>query len=153
MVWIFTLGGWAVAGVFIIIGFFGQSSKLRREEADKLADGLIQRLNQTVEQQTKDIAKMQADMEAHTKSRDEEIRKLSDDLKHMQGRNAVLEELFKGRDPQMQAFLKDAPMLMEIAQSNNQLAKATNESVGSLADAVRELVERIDGGHLELREA
>ena len=74
-------------------------------------------------------------------------------LDHFKGRNAVLEELFKGRDPQMQAFLKDAPTLMEIAQSNNQLAKATNESVGSLADAVRELVERIDGGHLELREA
>ncbi|MDE2022414.1 MAG: hypothetical protein KGI71_05900 [Patescibacteria group bacterium] len=140
--WILTISGWAVAGFFVFLGFFGGGSKARREEAEKLADGLIQRLNQTVDQQGKDIEMLKTQLIDHKSQID-----------HFKGRNAVLEELFKGRDPQMQAFLKDAPHLMEIAQSNNELANSTNKAVGSLADAVRELVERIDGGHLELHHA
>lgn len=148
--WILTISGWAVAGIFVIIGFFGQGNKTRKEESDKLADGLINRLQQTVEQQTKDIFKMQQDMVENTKNRDEEIRKLSDDLKHMQGRNAVLEDLFKGRDPAMQVFLKDAPHLFEITEQNNNFAKVTHDAITELAKAMKDLVERIDGNHLSV---
>ena len=142
IVGLLAVAGWIIAGIFVFVGIFGKGYGERRRESDELADGLIKRLKETVDQQSRDIELLKTQM-IEQKSQ----------LDHFKGRNAVLEELFKGRDPQMQAFLKDAPTLMEIAQSNNQLAKATNESVGSLADAVRELVERIDGGHLELREA
>lgn len=112
------LGGYAVVGFLAVFGYFKKDDG-RRKESDDLADTLIERLQQTVNQQTKDLAKMQVDMEHHTKDRDEQIRKLSDDLKHMQGRNSILEDLFKGRDPGMQDFLKNAPELLSTTRETS----------------------------------
>lgn len=136
-------GGYALVGLLAILGYFKKGSDDRRSEETKLADGLITRLQQTVDQNAKDMLKMQADMEKHTKDRDEQIRKLSDDLKHMQGRNSVLEDLFKGRDPAMQAFLKDAPSLIGIARENNGLAKEMAQGLGSLESTLAKFVDTL----------
>lgn len=135
-------GGYAIVGALVVLGFFKKDDS-RRTESDSIADTLINRLQQTVEQQTKDIARMQFDMDRHTKDRDEQIRKLSDELQHMKGRNSVLEDLFKGRDPAMQAFLKDAPALFDVAKENNGLAREMAQGLGSLEGTLSRFIETL----------
>lgn len=133
MSWIFTILGWGVAGVFVFMGFFGQNSKQRKEESDKLADGLIQRLKETVDQQGKDNLALSAKLDQTTK-----------ELHIMQGRNSVLEGLFNGSENSIMAFLKQAPELLQVAQQNHELAQSTNAAIGRLAEAMTSLVERAD---------
>lgn len=141
---ILALGGYVLAGVFAFGGLMDRQSKSRNKESDDLADTLINRLKQTVEQQTKDIEKMDQNFKTQSIKRDSEIMKLQTDLSHLQGRNAVLEDLFKGRDPAMQAFLKEAPDMIAGVRENNQLVKGTVTAVKEMAEAVKSLVARID---------
>lgn len=128
----FTIGGWVVAGIFVVLGFFGRGEASRRAENDKLADSVISRQKEDNEQKGKQIAALTIDLEQTKK-----------DLHQLQGRNTLLEELFKGRDPAMQTFLATAPRLIQIAEDNNNLAKATNASVGQMATALTELMTRL----------
>lgn len=137
------LSGYVVAGVFAFRGQWDAASKQKREEADKLADGLITRLQQTVEQQSKDLETMKGEMDRHTKERNAEVQQLRDDLKHLQGRNSVLEDLFKGRDPAMQSFFKDAPKLFDMAETNHGLINETNAEIKNLAQTLAKFVDAI----------
>lgn len=136
-------GGYAMFGIFAAFGYFNRQDTTRTKESDQLADTLIKRLQQTVDQQAKDLARMDTDMKAHTEKRDVEIKKLQGDLSHLTGRNSVLEDLFKGRDPGMQMFLKEAPELIRVAQENNVLGKSTAVSVKIMADAMTTLIEHL----------
>lgn len=125
--------GWGVTGFLVVTGIFGSKYTDRRKESDRLADDLINRLKETVEQQSKDIAELKTQMSTQRA-----------ELDHVKGRNSVLEDLFKGRDPGMQQFLKDAPMLMEIAHANNALAKENSEAVSHLTDTLSTFFERLE---------
>lgn len=118
-------GGYALVGIFAVLGYFNGTVSSRRKESDSLADGLISRLKETVDQQQKTMDATNVRLDQTTK-----------ELHQMQGRNGMLEELFKGRDPAMQTFLQAAPRLIEIANENNVLAKATSTSVAAMADAL-----------------
>ena len=119
--------GWIIAGALALAGVFNAKFRERRRESDETATNLINNLRTTVEVQEKSIAKMQHDMDEHTKQRDIEIKDLRDKVHNLSGRNSVLEDLFKGRDPAMQLFLKDAPNLMTIARQNNILISEQND--------------------------
>lgn len=133
--------GWTIAGFFVVMGIFGSKNSERRRESDVLADGLIQRLKETVEQQSKDIAELQTQMVNQQA-----------ELNHVKGRNAVLEDLFKGRDPSMQQFLSDAPTLMEIARENNGLAKEMGNGLSKLEGTLARFIDTLQPAliHAEL---
>lgn len=152
---ILEIAGFAVMGILVFTGAFSGKTRERRTEADDLSDKLITRLQQTVDQQAKDLDKMREDMNEHTKARDAEVKELRDQLKHLQGRNGVLEDLFKGRDPQMQMFLKDAPELMTIARANNSLAKENSEAITHLTQKLAQFIDTLQPLliHFELKKA
>lgn len=137
--------GYILLGVFAFVGYFKKDTSALVEEADQVRQKLISSLKDTVDQQDRTLKKMQEDMEKHTEKRDLEVKDLRDKLHNLTGRNAVLEDLFKGRDPAMQSFLKDAPTLITIAHENNQLGKSTAESVKRMADALASLMQHIEG--------
>jgi outer membrane murein-binding lipoprotein Lpp len=147
------VSGYVIAGVFALRGQWDTAAKQKRSEADELSDKLIERLQQTVDQQSKDLENMRVAMEKHTSERNKEVQTLRDDLKHLQGRNGVLEDLFRGRDPAMQAFLKDAPTLMEIARENNGLARETGQGLQKLEATLSRFVDNLSPLliHLELK--
>lgn len=133
---ILTIGGWIIAGVLAVVGVFNKQSRERRREDEDVASNLIKNLQTTVEVQEKTIAKMQETMEKHTKERNEEMQKLRDQMTHISGRNSMLEDLFKGRDPQMQAFLKEAPMLVEIIKADHELIEENTKMLTALGSAM-----------------
>lgn len=149
------IGGYFVVGLFVFLGYFKRSTDDRRSEADKLADGLITRLQQTVDQQAKDMTALQEQMNKHTVQRDAEIKDLRGKVDHLTGRNGVLEDLFKGRDPAMQTFLKEAPTLITIARENNGLAKEMADGLGSLENTLMKFVDTLQPLliHLELKKS
>jgi uncharacterized protein YPO0396 len=135
-----TLGGWLAAGGLAVFGLFNMTARQRRKESDDLADGLIKRLQQTVDQQAADLKRMQDEMTKHTQMRDSEIKELSGKVSHLQGRNSVLEDILKGRDPLQSEFFKASPKLFEIATENNRLAKETSEAISELVDAIEKIL-------------
>ena len=135
--------GWVLAGAFALLGMFNSKQRERRRDDDITAANLINTLKTTVDIQEKAIAKMRTDMEEHTRQRDVEIKELRDKVHNLSGRNGVLEDLFKGRDPGMQNFLKEAPMLMDIARENNGLAKETSKALVNLTNTIEHLVSRL----------
>lgn len=147
------LSGYALVGFFAMMGYFKKNIvDERQNEADKVGDVLINRLKDTVDQQEKTITKMLSDMKEHTEKRDKEMSLMRDDLHKMKGRNELLEELFKGRDPAMQDFLKNAPMLVQIVKENNGLAKDSSEALTHLTDTIASFVNSLQPIliHLEL---
>jgi len=135
------MGGWVIAGVFGVIGIFNRQARERRKEDESVATNLINNLQKTVDLQEDTMKKMRLEMDAHTKERNEEIKGIRDQMSHLQGRNAVLEELFKGRDPAMQAFLKDAPMLLEITKKDHELIEESMKSITGLSATMSKFVE------------
>lgn len=138
------LGGYAVFGVMTFTGFFKKDDS-RRKESDTIADTLISRLQAQVTQ-------MQKDMDEHAVMRDTEIKTLRSQVDHLSGRNSVLEDLFKGRDPAMQVFFKDAPKLFDIAHENNGLAKENAQAIQNLTGTMAKFVDTLQPLliHLEL---
>ena len=138
---ILTMGGWIIAGVLGIVGFFDRGKRERRKEDDDVASNLIKNLQVTADVQEKKIIKMQEEMEAHGKERDKEVQALREELKHLSGRNSMLEDLFKGRDPQMQAFLKDVPILMEITKKDHELIEQGSQALTVLVETMTKFLE------------
>lgn len=135
--------GYVVAGIFAFRGQWDTASKTKQSEERQLSDDLIKRLQQTVDQQAKDLEKMRDDMKEHTRVRDLEVKDLRDKVKHLEGRNGVLEDLFRGRDPAMQTFLRDAPKLIEIAHANNALAKENSDALTHLTTTIASFVDTL----------
>lgn len=135
--------GWAMAGLFAIAGYFNKENKQRESDGDKTASNLINNLKDTVGIQEKTIAKLQADMDAHTKARDVEIKQLQSDLNHLKGRNGLLEELFKGQDPDMQKFFNEAPELLILTKETHELAKNNAEMLAGLTQSMQIFVDKV----------
>ena len=79
-------------------------------------------------------------MDLHTLERNKEMQTLREELKHLSGRNSMLEDLFKGRDPQMQTFLKEAPTLIELTKKDHELIEQSSEAVTALVKTMNEFV-------------
>ena len=122
-------GGYIIAGIFVVLGMFGMSSRTRRKENDGLADTLITNLQRTVDVQKTEISQLQTQREEQGK-----------EIAHLQGRLSVMMEILQGRDPLQAAFFKESPMLFAIARENKELAEKTNESVGHMALAVENFI-------------
>lgn len=126
-------GGYIVAGVLVVLGYLGMGSRDRRKDDDTVATNLINNLQKTVDLQEKTI-----------KATSDKLDQTTKELHQMQGRNSVLEGLFNGNENSILSFLKAAPRLISVAEENNTLAKATNASVGQMAQALTSLMQHLD---------
>lgn len=127
----------AGVGVFAFIGWFGKQKDGRQQESDALADTLINRLKEQV-------AQMQTDIDAHTVTRDAEIKELRTRVDHLTGRNSMLEDLFKGRDPLMQDFYKKAPDLIEGVRKNGEDMRKLEQTLTKFVDALQPVLVHIE---------
>lgn len=130
------LGGWVIAGIFAVIGMFSFTTKSRRVENDQLTTNLINNLTKTVETYKEENANLKTQMEKNASERDAQILKLQTDFSHLAGRNSLLEELFKGRDPKQEAAYSEIPKMSATVT-------ATNESVGELADLIKTFINTV----------
>lgn len=138
---LFPFIGWVIAGVLAVVGYFNIKTKDRQKESDGLADTLIKRLQQTVDSQTEDLKRMQVELDTRTNQRDQEIVTLQHDLSHLQGRNGLLEELFKGRDPSMDTFFKkDGPQILSMTQANTASIEILVQSINNLIHTLTPLL-------------
>lgn len=136
---IITVGGWTIAGGLALYGVFNTQQRAREKESDQTASNLITNLRTTVDLQEKEL----------TRLRDKETAQ-GKEIAHLSGQLAMLERVVQGRDPAMQAFLKDAPGLFQIARENNGLAKANSEAITALTSSITLLVEALHhNGHKE----
>lgn len=126
---IITWGGYVIAGILAIVGAFNLQRQAQRTADDQTAANLIQNLKTTTELQEKEI----------TRLRDKEAAQ-GKELAHLQGQLTMLKEIFQGRDPEMQEFLKTVPQLMIIAHENNGLAKAQADALAALTSQITALV-------------
>lgn len=117
------LGGWIIAGFFVILGMFGVAARTRRAENDGIADNLITNLQRTTEVQKTEITELNAKREAQAL-----------EIAHLNGRIQTMMEILQGRDPMQSNFFKESPKLFEYA-------KNTDASIKTLADSVEKLVE------------
>lgn len=127
-----TIVGWMIAGGLAIFGVLNKQWRAREDEADSVAQRLIENLEATVDQQERTINKQAELLEATRK-----------EMHQMQGRNTVLEELFNGSENSILSFLKQTPELMKIARENHTYNKTNSEEIGKLTVAVEQLVEAL----------
>lgn len=124
-----TAAGWILAGILAVIGVLDRATRQRRKEDDETASNLIQNLKTKTELQEKEIETL----------RNKEVSQ-GKEIAHLQGQLKMLSEIMQGRDPAMQSFLKDAPVLMTIARENNGLAKESSEAITRLADTMTDFI-------------
>lgn len=125
-------GGYIVGGAFAVYGIFDMRARTLRTANEETARNLIANLQATVTQQEKVAAKQEKD-----------LGNLRDQLNHMSGRNSVLEDILKGRDPAMAAVFKEAPAIFEIARQNHAMSKSTNEAIVKLTTTLEEFLNRL----------
>lgn len=138
---IINFGGYLIAAGLAVFSLFNSQWKQRQKDVDSTATNLINNLKTTVDIQEKTIAKIQKENSEHIVKRDAELKDLSAKLHELSGRNKVLEDLFKGRDPAMKAFFEDAPVILQIAKENNKLATDNSKAIHDLTEQIMGLVE------------
>lgn len=136
--------GWFAFGVLAVIGLFNKSRRVQRLEDDQTASNLITNLRTTVDVQEKTINQMQVDAAKKDKESREETHALRDQLNQLVGRNTILEELFKGRDPKQDEFFKQAPDVFKIMRETHTLVQQQTNATVHLTEAITKLIDRMD---------
>lgn len=134
------LGGYVIAGILAFLGIFNVQLNSRRKENEALTNELITKLDRKVKDQAEEIELVRQQTKDHAIERDNQIRALQDDIKTLSGKNELLENLFKGRDPIMQTVFKEAPEIFAIARENNIYSKANNVALTELTQTIKDFI-------------
>lgn len=129
---IMALAGWGVAGSFVLLGMFGMSARMRRKESDELADGLINRLQQTVDANAKEITVMTTRIDLQQK-----------EIHQLQGKNQAYLEIISLRDPNTAKVFEMAPEVFATARDTNTVAKKNNESIEELTRTLAHFIDTL----------
>lgn len=116
----------AVGGFFFVMGGFGGKLNDRRKESDQVADGLIVRLQKTVDQNAIDMGAMNRRIDDQQK-----------EIHLLQGKNQGYLEVLSLRRPDIDDIFKDAPLV-------HQIIRDTNKQVGEQAKALTDLTKAIE---------
>lgn len=121
-----------IGGVFVVLGMLGMGAKQRREESEGLADGLIKRLQLTVDQNAKDMTAMSSRIDEQQK-----------EIHQLQGKNEAYLQIISLRDPAIAEVFKAAPDVFIVARETNNLVKAQAAALQSLTKAVEDFIHRL----------
>jgi hypothetical protein len=124
--------GFAAIGGLIIFGVFGSKLGDRRAESDRVADGLIERLQKTVDQNAVDMTAMGKRMDDQQK-----------EIHLLQGQNEAYLKLISLRDPKIAAIFDEAPEIYTIARETHALAQAQVDALKRLTDTMEEFINRL----------
>lgn len=121
--------GFAILGILAFSGIFSTKNKDRRNESDKLADGLINRLKETLDQQAKDMTKMSERIDTQQK-----------EIHHLQGQNEAYLTILSLRDPATAKVFEEAPEIFTVARETNEMVHTNNEVVKELTKSLTEFI-------------
>lgn len=124
--------GWIIAGVLAVIGMFNKQSRDRRTQDDQTAANLINNLKTTVDLQEKQLATMSTEKVAQGK-----------EIANLQGQLTVVNKLLENRDPQVQAFLKEVPILVTAINESNVHSKSNQEAVINLTNMMADFLKKV----------
>jgi len=124
--------GLVLLGVFAFTGVFDTKLSDRRNESDKVADGLIDRLQKTVDQNAKDMLAMSARIDDQQK-----------EIHVLQGKNEAYLQIITLRDPVVKKVFDEAPEIYQIARETHGYAKAQADSLKKLTDTMEEFLNRM----------
>lgn len=126
------LAGFAFMGLFAFTGIFSSKQSERRTESDDLADGLINRLKQTVDQQT-------IDMQTMSKRIDDQQK----EIHTLQGKNEAYLQIITLRDPEVAKVFAEAPGIHVIIRDTNKLAKDNLEALKNLTETMEKFINNL----------
>lgn len=129
------LAGAAIVGGLAVFGLFNTTMRGRRSEDSSVATNLINNLQTSLNLTESNLKATNVKLEQTTK-----------ELHQMQGRNQVLEALFNGQEGSIMAFLKQAPVLVRIAEENNAMAKQNTKDISDLTSSIKLLVGAMQPG-------
>jgi hypothetical protein len=132
-------GGYAVTGLFVVLvmlGYFKDKDDSRRDESDGLADTLINRLKQTVEQQQRDIT---AGQEAQ-KTMTERFESQQKEIHLLQGQNETYVKILALRDKNTEQVFNEAPSIFAIAKETNARVRQHGEAIESLTKTLENFI-------------
>lgn len=124
-------GGYAVVGALVILGYFRQDDG-RLKASEELASNLINRLQQTVEQNSKDMTAMSKRMDDQQK-----------EIHLLQGKNEAYLQIITLRDPDVAKVFDEAPEIYKIARETHEYAKAQADALKKLTDTMEEFLNRM----------
>ncbi len=118
----------ALIGAFAAFGYWGGKDSTRQEKSDQIADGLIDRLQKTVDQNTKDMAAQTVRIDNQQK-----------EIHQLQGQNDAYLKIITLRDPATLKVFEEAPEIYLIARETNEFAREIKEMVAKQAQATTSL--------------
>ncbi len=136
-------GGYAAAGLYfalVSLGFFKDKDDNRRDESDGLADTLINRLKETVEQLQKDFASSETARAQMAQQHEIQQKEMSEKYKDLQEDIKLLQDTLALRDEAAQRVFKQAPTIFALAEDHYALSKATAESLGELVKSMNTFI-------------
>lgn len=122
---ILSWAGWIIAGALGLVGLFDKQRRNNEADDDKTASNLINNLRTTTELQEKELVSL----------RSKEVEQ-GKQIAHLEGQVKVLSEIFQGRDPATQAFLKEIPALVLGIKESNGMAKEQGKAIELLTNTM-----------------
>lgn len=121
-----------IGGIFAFTGVFSTKQSDRRNESDKVADGLIERLTKTVNQNVDDMKAMTIRIDDQQK-----------EIHILQGKNEAYLQIINLRDPGVAKVFEAAPEIQQIIRDIKQLALDQSEALTNLTNAIETFINNL----------
>lgn len=126
------LCGFALIGIFAFTGLWSGKDNDRRTESDKVADGLIGRLQKTVDQNATDMSAMNVRIDSQQR-----------EIHILQGQNDAYLKIITLRDPAVKKIFDDAPEIHQLIRDTNNVAHSQLEATKNLTVAMEQFINRL----------
>lgn len=133
-------GGYVIIGGLALLGYFRKDDS-RQAQSNQVADGLIDRLQKTVDQNGKDMTAMSARIDDQQK-----------EIHQLQGSNDAYLKIITLRDPATAKVFEEAPAIYAIVRETNGDVKAAASSLDELTQTLSRFIDALQPVliHLEL---
>ena len=118
-----------IGGIFFALGTFGGKVTDRRNDSDKVADGLITRLQQTVDQNATDMTAMSARIDDQQK-----------EIHILQGQNEAYFKIITLTNPEAAKVFDEAPEIYKIVRDTHAAVVAQAQALTSLTKAIETFI-------------
>ena len=120
--------GYAGFGGMVLLGYFKKDNN-RSQESDEIADTLIGRLKEMIEQQKKDLGEMTVRLDTQQK-----------EIHQLQGQNEAYLKILALRDPATERVFKEAPEVFQMVRENRETLTHLAETMASFIEAINPIL-------------